>query len=573
MEDEYDYIVVGAGSAGCAVAGRLADSKVGTVALLETGGHDFERAITIPLGFASTVAKAGPFNYGYVTEPQPGLNGRRGFQPRGRGLGGSSSINGMVYIRGVASDYDRWAAAGCVGWAWHDVLPYFKRSECNERLAGSAEDALHGGRGPLDVVDTRSTNPFDRRFIHAAECAGLPYNADFNGPEQDGVGFYQRTQRDGERWNAARAYIHRGNPQSINGGRDNLDVLINSQALRVVFDGKRAVGVVVERDGRQRTVRARREIILSGGTFGSAQLLMVSGVGPAAHLKSHGIPVVHDAPGVGQNLQEHPAVKLQQRVFSTDLYAASLRGGLRLLGEWRRYKRERYGMFASNVAETGAFFKTDPALPDADIQLHFATTLNDKAARRLHGYCLSVCVLRPHSRGQVQLASADARVPLSIDQNLMADQRDVDTLLAGLRIANRILEQAPLARLGPTPHNYAGLRFDGTDDDKAREFIRTYTDIIYHPIGTCRMGSDAASVVDPQLRVRGVDGLRIADASVMPDLIGGNTNAPSIMIGEKAADLVLGIERLQGTASASGRSGSGAPGCAEAQAVPATTIA
>jgi choline dehydrogenase-like flavoprotein len=573
MKDEYDYIVVGAGSAGCAVAGRLADSKVGTVALLETGGHDFERAITIPLGFAAIVAKAGPFNYGYVTEPQPGLNGRRGFQPRGRVLGGSSSINGMVYIRGVASDYDRWAAAGCDGWGWDDVLPYFKRSECNERLGGNAEDALHGGRGPLHVVDTRSTNPFDRRFIQAAECAGLPYNADFNGPEQDGVGFYQRTQRDGERWNAARAYIHRGNPQSINGGRDNLDVLINSQALRVVFDGKRAVGVVVERDGQQRTIRARREIILSGGTFGSAQLLMVSGVGPAAHLRSHGIPVVHDAPGVGQNLQEHPAVKLQQRVFSTDLYAASLRGGLRLLGEWRRYKRERYGMFASNVAETGAFFKTDPSLPDADIQLHFATTLNDKAARRLHGYCLSVCVLRPHSRGEVQLASADARVPLSIDQNLMADQRDVDTLLAGLRIANRILEQAPLAGLGPTPHNYAGLRFDGTDDDKAREFIRTYTDIIYHPIGTCRMGSDAASVVDPQLRVRGVEGLRVADASVMPDLIGGNTNAPSIMIGEKAADLVRGIERLQGTASASGRPGSGMPGRAEAHAVLAATIA
>jgi choline dehydrogenase-like flavoprotein len=576
MRNEYDYIVVGAGSAGCAVAGRLADSNVGTIALLETGGHDFERAVTIPLGFASTVPKAGPLNYGYVTEPQPALNGRRGFQPRGRGLGGSSSINGMVYIRGVASDYDRWAAAGCDGWGWNDVLPYFKRSECNERLAGSAEDALHGGRGPLHVVDTRSTNPFDRRFIQAAECAGLPYNADFNGPEQNGVGFYQRTQRDGERWNAARAYIHRGNPQSINGGRDNLDVLTNTQALRVVFEGKRAVGVVVERDGKPCTLRARREIILSAGTFGSAQLLMVSGVGPAAHLKSVGIPVVHDAPGVGQNLQEHPAIKLQQRVFSTDLYAASLRGALRLLGEWRRYQRDRYGMFASNVAETGAFFKTNPALPAADIQLHFATTLNDKAARRLHGYCLSVCVLRPHSRGEVRLVSADARIPLSIDQNLMADKRDVDTLIAGLGIASRILDQPPLARLGPTRHNYAGLRFDGTDDDKAREFIRAYTDIIYHPIGTCRMGSDAASVVDPQLRVRGVEGLRVADASVMPDLIGGNTNAPSIMIGEKAADLVRGIERMQGTPFASASPGcggqAGMPDHASAASVTATPM-
>ncbi|CAG2153823.1 GMC family oxidoreductase [Cupriavidus numazuensis] len=577
MKQEYDYIVVGAGSAGCAVAGRLADSKVGTVALLECGGSDFNRAITIPIGFASTVPKAGPFNYGYVTEPQPALNGRRGYQPRGRGLGGTSSINGMIYIRGVASDYDRWAAAGCEGWGWGDVLPYFKRAECNERLGGSAEDALHGGQGPLHVVDTRSTNPFDRRFLQAAECAGLRYNADFNGPEQEGVGFYQRTQRDGERWNAARAYLHRGNPQSVNGGRDNLDVLTNSQVLRVLFAGKRAVGVVVTRDGQEYTIRARREIILSGGTFGSAQLLMVSGVGPAAHLRSHGIAVVHDAPGVGQNLQEHPNVKLQQRVFSTDLYAASLRGGIRLLGEWRRYKRERFGMFASNIAETGAFFKTDPALSDPDIQLHFSTTLNDPAARRLHGYSLNVCVLRPHTRGQVLLASPDARTAPVIDQNLMADARDMDTMLAGLRVARRILDQSPLARLGATAHNHAALRFDGTDDEAARAFIRKYTDIVFHPVGTCRMGGDSASVVDPQLRVRGVEGLRVADASVMPDLIGGNTNAPSIMIGEKAADLVGGSDRPQGQALASvwtsAHGQAGTPGGATGRPVPVTTNA
>ncbi|MGT2491545.1 GMC family oxidoreductase, partial [Cupriavidus basilensis] len=286
------------------------------------------------------------------------------------GLGGSSSINGMIYIRGTPSDYERWAAAGCDGWGWNDVLPYFKRSERNERLGGKAEDAWHGGQGPLDVADTRSTNPFDRRFLQAAQCAGLRYNYDFNGADQEGVGFYQRTQRDGERWNAARAYLHQGKRESINGGRHNLDVLIGSQALRIVFEGKRAVGVVIERDGQQLTLHARREIILSGGTFGSPQLLMASGVGPAAHLKAHGIPVVHDAPDVGRNLQEHPNLKLQQRVASTDLYAFSLRGAIRLYGEWRRYRRDRFGMFASNIAETGSFVETDPSLAEPDVQLH-----------------------------------------------------------------------------------------------------------------------------------------------------------------------------------------------------------
>ncbi|MDF3882206.1 GMC family oxidoreductase [Cupriavidus basilensis] len=543
MQQQYDFIVIGAGSAGCAVAARLADSDAGTVALLEAGGHDFSPAITIPIGIASTVPRAGPYNYGYATEPQPALDGRIGYQPRGRGLGGSSSINGMIYIRGTPSDYERWAAAGCDGWGWNDVLPYFKRSERNERLGGKAEDAWHGGQGPLDVADTRSTNPFDRRFLQAAQCAGLRYNHDFNGADQEGVGFYQRTQRDGERWNAARAYLHQGKRESINGGRDNLDVLIGSQALRIVFEDKRAVGVVIERDGQQLTLHARREIILSGGTFGSPQLLMTSGVGPAAHLKAHGIPVVHDAPDVGRNLQEHPNLKLQQRVASTDLYAFSLRGAIRLYGEWRRYRRDRFGMFASNIAETGGFVKTDPSLAEPDVQLHFSTALSDPAARSAHGYSLHVCVLRPYSRGQVLLASADARVAPRIDQNLLADPRDVDTMLAGLGIVRRILDQPPLARLGPKPHNYGGLRFDGSDDEAARAFIRAKTDIIFHPVGTCRMGSDSVSVVDPQLRVRGVEGLRVADASIMPTLIGGNTNATAIMIGEKAADLVCGIER------------------------------
>ena len=543
MNEVYDYIVVGAGSAGCAVAGRLADAKAGSVALLETGGHDFSPAITIPIGLASTVPKPGPYNYGFPTEPQPGLNGRRGYQPRGRGLGGSSSINGMIYIRGTPSDYEGWAALGCEGWAWQDVLPYFKRAERNERLAGKEEDAWHGGRGPLHVVDSRSLNPFDRRFVESAQAAGYSYNHDFNGAQQEGIGFYQRTQRDGERWNTARAYLHQGNPRSLNGGRENLHVLPNTQVLRIIFEGKRAVGVLVERDGAERVIKARHEIILCAGTFGSPQLLMASGIGAAEHLRELGIGLVHDAPGVGQNLQEHPDMKLQHRLFSTDLYAVTLRGGLRLLGEWRRDRKERFGMFASNIAEAGGFVRSERSLGEPDLQLHFTTTLGDPNARRVHGYCLHVCVLRPHSRGQVLLASADTRVAPRIDQNLFADSRDMDAMVKGVHIAARILEQGPLSRLGGTRHNYGHLRLDGSDEDAVRHLIRQQADIIYHPVGTCRMGSDALSVVDPELRVRGVEGLRVADASIMPTVVGGNTNAPAIMIGEKAADLVRGITR------------------------------
>ena len=538
METSFDYIVVGAGSAGCAVAGRLAEAGEHSVAVLEAGPHDRSAVVTTPLGLVLTAGKAGPRNYGYRTQRQPLLANRRGRQPRGRGLGGSSSINGMVYIRGVPRDYDRWAEAGCEGWAWKDVLPYFKRSQCNERMGGR-DDALHGGAGPLNVADQRSPSPFSRYFVEAAQAAGFRYNADFNGVEQEGVGYYQVTQRDGERWNAARAYLHAGDGSSLSRW-PNLHVLTDTQAVRIVFDGTRAIGVEVRRGNEVFTLTARREVIVSSGAFGSPQLLMASGIGPADHLRELGVPLVIDSPDVGRNLQEHVDVLLYQlKVRTTDLLGASLRGAWRMLREWRRYRRERTGMLTGNIAEAGGFFKSRSDLDDPDLQAHFMTAAVTKPMRWGHGYSCHMCVLRPHSRGTLRLASADTRDAPLIDLNMLSDPRDMETLVAGVRMLKRIFDQPALKRFGGRFGDPA-LRADGSDDEAIREIIANRADTAFHPVGTCRMGSDAQSVVDPQLRVRGVQGLRVVDASIMPTIVGGNTNAPAIMIGEKAADLILG---------------------------------
>lgn len=543
METTFDYLVVGAGSAGCALAGRLADSGNDTIALLETGAHDHHVLVRTPAGCAAMLPRAGARNYGYQTVPQPGLGGRRGYQPRGRGLGGSSSINAMIYMRGRPSDYDGWAAHGCDGWSWDDVLPYFRRAECNERVAGHDDDPLHGGTGPLHVCDPRTPNPFGQYFIEAAQRAGIVRNDDFNGDEQEGVGWYQVTQHSGERWNAARAYLHGGNARDrrSNGGRNHLHVMTGTQVLRILFEKRRAVGVLAWRDGREIVLRARREVIVSAGTFGSPQLLMVSGVGPAYHLRAHGIAVVHDLPGVGGNLQDHLDIVLHKRVADAGLFGLSLSGAWRLLGEYLRYRRDRTGMLASNFAEAGAFVRSRAELAEPDLQLHFVVGMADDHMRRIHfghGYSCHVCVLRPRSRGEVRLASADMRAAPQIDPRFLSDPRDLDDMLAGLRIVRAILAQTPLATFGGRELYSNGLRLDGSDDDAARALIRAHADSIYHPVGTCRMGMDALAVVDPQLRVRGVEGLRVVDASIMPTLIGGNTNAPAIMIGERAHDLI-----------------------------------
>ncbi|MFJ4292752.1 GMC family oxidoreductase [Cupriavidus sp. NPDC089707] len=549
METTYDYVIVGAGSAGCALAGRLADSGDDTIALVEAGQHDHHVLVRTPAACAAMLPRASARNYAYETVPQPGLNGRRGYQPRGRGLGGSSSINAMIYTRGRPADYDDWAAAGCDGWSWDDVLPYFRRAECNERLAGSDDDPLHGGNGPLHVSDLRTPNPFAERFIEAAQQAGYLLNGDFNGEEQEGVGWYQVTQHAGERWNAARAYLHGGNARdkACNGGRARLQVLTGTQALRIVFEGRHAAGVLAARDGRQQLLRARRDVIVCAGTFGSPQLLLVSGVGPAAQLRELGIDVVHDLPGVGANLQDHLDIILHKRVAAPELFGVSFSGFMTLLSEILRYRRERTGMMSSNFAEAGGFIRSRPELAEPDLQLHFVVGMADNHMRRLnfgHGYSCHVCVLRPRSRGEVRLASAEIREAPLIDPRYLSDVRDLDDMVAGVRIVRRIFAQPQLASVGGRELYSGHLRADGSDDADVRDMIRAHADTIYHPVGTCRMGMDAMAVVDPQLRVRGVEGLRVVDASVMPTLVGGDTNAPAIMIGERAHDLIRYAPRV-----------------------------
>ena len=547
---EFDYIVVGAGSAGCAVAARLAEDRSVTVALLEAGPHDHHMSVWVPIGLASTVQKPGPRNYAYHTERQTGLGGRPSYQPRGRGLGGSSSINGMVYIRGHRNDYDEWASLGCTGWGYDDVLPYFRRSECNQRHAGRNDDRWHGGDGPLHVSDLRTPNPFSHRFVKAALQAGLRPNTDFNGEEQEGAGLYQVTQFNGERWNAARAYLHSGNAKDphLNGGRSNLVVLTDTQALRLVIEEKRARGIRVVRAGIEQTLRARREVVLSCGAFNSPQLLMASGIGPGEHLRGHGIEVVQDLCGVGENLQDHLDVIVNKQVKSHDLYGYSTGGLLRLASGVLRYRRDRTGMVSSNFAEAGAFVKSRPELAIPDVQLAFVLALlgNRNVAKRSklgHGYSCHAYILRPQSRGHVRLRSADMRDAPSIDPRFLSVEADMDALVAGVRIVRRIFAQPALAEAGGKEMLTDDFGPDDSSEEAIRAFVRSHADSVYHPVGTCKMGTDALAVVDPSLRVHGIAGLRVADASIMPTLIGGNTNAPAIMIGEKAADLIRADNR------------------------------
>ncbi len=534
MTETHDFVVVGGGSGGCAVAGRLSEEPGTSVALLEAGGPGDNWVVKTPYAL-SLMVPSKLNNWHFETVPQPGLNGRIGYQPRGKALGGSSAINAMVYIRGHKWDYDHWAELGAVGWSYADVLPYFKRSENNAEFNG----AYHGQSGPLHVNRLRTDNPVHEIFLQAAREAQFRVRDDFNGEEQEGLGLYQLTQHDGERWSAARAYVH---PHMAT--RPNLRVETGAQATRILVEGGRAVGVEFRKDNETRQLSARREVILASGTFQTPQLLQLSGVGDGEMLQRHGISTVHHLPGVGQNLQDHPDFIFAYQSDAPYFTGTSFTGIGRLLSTIGQYRREGRGPLTTNFAECGGFLKTRPDLDVPDIQLHFGMAMVDDHGRKRHwgtGFSCHVCLLRPKSRGSVGLGSADPLAPPRIDPNFFGDADDLEAMVAGYKTTQRLMQAPALRALQQKDLFTANVR---TDDD-IRAILRARVDTVYHPVGTCKMGAanDPTAVVDPCLKVRRVAGLRIVDASVMPSLIGGNTNAPTIMIGEKAADMIKGEMR------------------------------
>ncbi|NCT67612.1 MAG: choline dehydrogenase [Rhodanobacteraceae bacterium] len=523
----YDYVIVGAGSAGCVLANRLSTNPAQRVLLLEAGGRDWQPFVHMPAGLAR-LATNRRLNWNYLTEPEPQLDGRRLWWPRGRLLGGSSSINAMIYTRGAPADYDDWAAAsGDPRWAWANVLPVFRRSEANARGA----DAWHGADGPLAVADLRHHNELSAAFVDAGVAAGFARNADFNGATQEGFGLYQVTQRNGARCSSAVAYLDPAHT------RANLTVHTHAQATRVLLDGTRAVGIEYRRRGRRERAEAGC-VILAGGAINSPQLLLLSGIGPAEHLRAHGIAPAHALPGVGANLQDHLDICTLAHSTRPITYDRINEVAVAL-----RFLLRRDGIGSSNIAEAGGFVRSRHA-PDArcDIQFHFVPALLDDHGRhRLDGcgYTVHACVLRPKSRGTIGLRSADPLAAPAIHANYLGDAEghDLAMMVEAARLSREVLAQAPFA-----PYRGAEV-FPGADvqgDAALAAFIRRKAETIYHPVGTCRMGHDAMAVVDSELRVRGLDGLRVVDASVMPTLVGGNTNAPTIMIAERAAELMLG---------------------------------
>lgn len=524
---EFDYVIVGAGSAGCAIANRLSADPTIRVALIEAGGRDWNPWIHVPVGYFKTMHNPS-VDWCYETEPDPGLNGRRLDWPRGKVLGGSSSLNGLLYVRGQPQDYDGWRQMGNVGWAWDDVLPYFKRAEDQER----GESAYHGVGGPLSVSNMRLSRPICDAWVEAAQNAGYPFNPDCNGATQEGVGYFQLTTRNGKRCSSAVAYLH-----SIK-GRENLQIITHAPTKRVLIEMGRATGVVVHKNGQDQIVKARREVVLSAGAIGSPQILMYSGIGPAGELQKQGVTPIVESPDVGKNLQDHLQARL---VFKCN--EPTLNDEVRsLLDQARiglRYLLFRTGPMTMAASLATGFLRTHDDLATPDIQFHIQPWSADSPGEGVHpfsAFTASVCQLRPESRGEIRIKGPDPLTYPTIHPNYLSTLTDQRTIVSGIKIAIRISQQQPLKdkismRFRPGP--------EVESDEALLDWARNWSTTIYHPTGTCRMGVDERSVVDPRLRVRGIDGLRVADCSIMPNIVSGNTNAPAIMIGEKVSDMIL----------------------------------
>jgi len=527
--EECDFVVVGAGSAGCVVANRLSADGRHRVVLLEAGPRDVSPWIHLPIGYGKTMWSA-KVNWRFYTDPEPTMDGRRIYWPRGKCLGGSSSINGLIAIRGQREDYDRWEAEGAKGWGWRDVLPYFRKLETNPDFS---ESQFHGSSGPVHVSSIRSRDELIDAVIDAAVSLGVPRNDDFNGPSQEGAGYYQLTTRDGLRVSAAKAYLAPARR------RDNLRILTDSHATKVRFANGRARGVSFRRGGRDRRIEAKAGVVLCAGALQSPQLLMLSGIGPGDQLAAFGIPVVRHLPAVGLNLQDHlqlRAIYRCSRPITTNDALNSWTGRARLGAEWLF---RRSGPLAVGINQGAIFCRVLDGAETADAQYHVATLSADMAGGKVHpfsGFTLSVCQLRPESRGRLGLASPDPMAPPSINANYLATETDRRFAVEALRFTRRLAASPPLAP-------YVASEFlpgeGARTDEDLLAFARQHGATIFHPSGTCRMGEDAQAVVDSELRLRGVEGLWVADCSVMPSLVSGNTNLPAIMIGERASEMIL----------------------------------